>query len=200
MATVSIVIAGIALSVSLLTAWLTLLRRGTVCMTRPTVIYFGPDGGPPREDRSGQKVYLRALLYSTSKRGRIFESMYVRVRRGETSQNFNIWVYGDRSLERGSGLFVGETGVAANHHFILPADGTQFEFLPGVYDFEVYGSLVGGPAVIKLFSERLQVPADLAGSLKTRSHGLFFDWGADSQAYHPHVRKTSERLPGEEAG
>src|SRR2546427_296072 len=36
-----------ALAASGLTAWLTLFRRGTVYMTRPTVIFFGPDGGPP---------------------------------------------------------------------------------------------------------------------------------------------------------
>jgi hypothetical protein len=44
--------------------------------------------------------------------------MYVALSRNETRQNFNIWVYGaEKKLVRGSGLFVGETGVEANHHF-----------------------------------------------------------------------------------
>ena len=86
-------------------------------MSRPTVIYFGPHywhpqpGAPP-------KVYLRTLLFSTSKRGRVVESMHIVIARNEARQTFNIWVYGDEKLVRGSGLFVGETGVAANHHFL----------------------------------------------------------------------------------
>jgi hypothetical protein len=56
-------------------------------------------------DRGGSKVFLRTLLYSTSKRGVVIENMYVTARRGETRQNFNIWVYRDSGrLSRGSGL------------------------------------------------------------------------------------------------
>ena len=102
---ISFVISALALVVSMVTAWLTLFRRGTVLMTQPTVIYFGPDG-PPSSANHPLKVYLRTLLYATSKRGCIIESMYTRVRRGETTQNFNIWVYGEDKLTRGSGLFV----------------------------------------------------------------------------------------------
>jgi len=36
----SLVISGLALGVSSLTAWLTLFRRGTIKMTQPTVIFF----------------------------------------------------------------------------------------------------------------------------------------------------------------
>ena len=123
---ITIAISGLPLGVSALNAWLTLFRRGTVKMTQPTVIFFGPDkpteksGGPP-------KVYLRTLLFSTSKRGRVIQSMHVTLRRNETVQNFNIWVHGDDKLVRGSGLFVGETGVAANHHFLTPRDCNSFQ-------------------------------------------------------------------------
>jgi hypothetical protein len=75
-----------------------MFRRGTVRMTAPTVIFFGPDGGPSEDRKLSAKVFLRTLLYSTSKRGRIVESMYVRLRRGESAQTFNIWVYGDTTL------------------------------------------------------------------------------------------------------
>jgi hypothetical protein len=108
------------LAISSLTAWLTLLRRGKVKLTQPTVIYFGPDRPRGKEERAPPKVYLRALLFATSKRGRVIESMHVTLARNEASQTFNIWVYGDDRLVRGSGLFVGETGVAANHHFLAP--------------------------------------------------------------------------------
>src|ERR1700677_3724031 len=146
---ISLVLSVLSLALSILTAWLTLLRRGKLRMTRPTVIYFGPDGGP-RKDAT-LKVFLRTLLYSTAKRGRVIESMYVRLRRAESTQNFNIWTYGEKGeLRRGSGLFVPETGVEANHHFLLPSDGTHFKFLPGEYHLEVFVSSVNAAPKILL--------------------------------------------------
>jgi hypothetical protein len=91
----SITISALALSVSTVTAWLTLFRRGTVKMTQPTVIFFGPDTPRSRDHLALPKVYLRTLLFSTSKRGHVIESMHVALRRNETHQNFNIRVYGE---------------------------------------------------------------------------------------------------------
>ena len=108
---ISVTISVLALCVSAVTAWLTLFRRGTVKMTQPTVIYFGPDSPRSRDEVPLPKVYLRTLLFATSKRGRVVESMHIALSRNETNQNFNIWVYGDERLVRGSGLFVGETGI-----------------------------------------------------------------------------------------
>ena len=93
----SITVSVLALAVSSVTAWLTLFRRGTVKMTQPTVIYFGPDTPRSRDETPLPKVYLRTLLFATSKRGRVVESMHVALSRNETHQNFNIWVYGDAS-------------------------------------------------------------------------------------------------------
>lgn len=117
---ITVTISVLALAVSATTAWLTLFRRGTVKMTQPTVIYFGPDRPRLRDDVPLPKVYLRTLLFATSKRGRVIESMHVSLARNETHQNFNVWVHCDDKLVRGSGLFVGESGVAANHHFLTP--------------------------------------------------------------------------------
>ena len=88
---VSLAISTLSLSVSGL-VWLTLFRRGTVKMTQPTVIFFGPDTPRSHSDTPLPKVYLRTLLFSTSKRGRVIESMHVVLSRNETHQNFNIWV------------------------------------------------------------------------------------------------------------
>src|SRR4051812_21290578 len=99
---VSIAVSVIALGISATTAWLTLFRRGTVRMTQPTVIFFGPDMSRNREETPLPKVYLRTLLFSTSKRGRIIESMHVALARNETLQTFNVWVHGDEKLVRGS--------------------------------------------------------------------------------------------------
>src|ERR1700722_17943591 len=140
---IAIVISVLSLLVSITTAWLTLFRRGTVKMTQPTVIFLGPDSPRSNLDSPLPKVFLRTLLFSTSKRGRIVESMHVALLRNETHQNFNIWVYGNEKLVRGSGLFVGETGVAANHHFLTPRDGSGFRFTEGRYRLEVFAHLLG---------------------------------------------------------
>jgi hypothetical protein len=177
-----LLIAVMALVISGVTAWLTLFRRGTIRMTQPTLLFFGPDGagGPP-------KVFLRTLLYSTAKRGQIIENMFVRLRRGETVQNFNIWAYGDGPLARGSGLFVGENGVTCNHHFLVPKDGTNFEFGAGDYIVEACASLVGATRPVLLHRTALTVLKDHADAMKTKGAGVFFDWGPDSRAYHAHV-------------
>jgi len=185
--TISLVVSVLALAISGLTAWLTLLRRGTVLMTQPTVIFFGPDGGST-EDSPRMKVFLRTLLYATSKRGCIIESIYIRLRRGETSQTFNIRVYGDKDhLNRGSGLHVPESGVATNHHFLLPADGTAFSFLHGSYKVEVFASIVGENGPRLLHEVDLELNGQEAEALKSGTRGVYFDWGPEAGKYHNHI-------------
>src|SRR6266576_890906 len=132
----------LALLVSGITAWLTFFRKGQLVMTQPTVVFFGPDGS--RFDTDKNKIYLRTLLYSTAKRGQVLESLHVSLQRNESKQNFNIWVYGEKgNLKRGSGLFVGQEGVTFDHHFLLPEDGADFQFLSGTYRLIVFAKLVG---------------------------------------------------------
>lgn len=157
-------------------------------MTRPAVVYFGADGPIGWSTPVPKKVFLRTLLYSTGKRGQVIESMYVTLRRGESRQTFNVWTYGDDKLARGSGLFVGETGVVVNHHFMLPGDGTQFQFLAGEYEVQVFASVVGVDSPHKLSSVRLVVSDAVALQLEVPEYGVYFDWGPDSQSYASHVR------------
>lgn len=184
---IPIAISILALSVSAATAWLTLFRRGTIKMTQPTVIYFGPDYSASTRASALPKVYLRALLFATSKRGRVIDCMYVALTRNETRQNFNIWVYGNEKLVRGSGLFVGETGVEANHHFLTPHDGSAFRFTEGRYRMDVFAKLLGDSRHTLLSSQVLEIPHEIAGQLENPSAGLYFDWGPDSSRYLPHV-------------
>jgi len=179
----------LALAVSATTAWLTLFRRGSVKMTQPTVIYFGPDARRARDCVPPPKVYLRTLLFSTSIRGRVIESMHVSLGRNETHQTFNVWVHGDDKLVRGSGLFVGESGVAANHHFLTPRDGSSFQFSAGLYRLEVYARLLGDRRPKLLFSQELEVAPHIALALEDPGTGVYFDWGADSPRYLSHVDK-----------
>jgi len=160
-------------------------------MTQPTVVFFGPDGGTPsRQPRP--KVFLRSLLFSTSKRGPVIESLHVRLSRGETRQNFNIWVYGDHDkLLRGSGLFVGETGIATNHHFLLPEDAPKYTFTPGTYIVELFARTLGEKTHRLLFSHAFEVTEPLSKALEEPVCGLYFDWGPDSARYLPHIDRRT---------
>jgi hypothetical protein len=179
----------LALAISATTAWLTLFRRGTVRMTQPTTIFFGPDTPRSGGRLALPKVFLRTLLFATSKRGRIIECMHVSLARNETHQTFNIWVYGDEKLVRGSGLFVGETGIAANHHFLTPDDGNHFKFSSGRYHLHVYARLLGDRTHSPLFVQELEITPDIAAQLEEPGTGIYFDWGPGSARYLPHVEK-----------
>lgn len=180
--TLAILVSVFSLALSALTLWLTLLRKGSLRMTRPTIIFFGPDG-----EGGAPKVFIRALLYSTGKRGLLIENMYLRLRRGESTQTFNVWVHGDDRLARGSGLFVGSDGVTLNHHFLHPRDGTRFDFLPGQYSVEVFANLVGASRPVPL--SQIPLPLSDVGSnaIISKKAGVYFDWGPDSQSYYSHI-------------
>jgi hypothetical protein len=184
----ALVISALALTTSAVTAWLTLLRSGTVKMTQPTVIFFGPDG--PREARgsTSPKVFLRTLLFSTAKRGRIIENIYVTLSCEDISQDFNVWAYGERNeLVRGSGLFVGETGVEANHHFLIAPDSDNFAFISGTYRLDVFAHLLGEKHRRILFSQTLKVSTEEAEIIGEQNAGLYFDWAPDKTRYVSHI-------------
>lgn len=185
-----IVIAALALAVSVLTAWLTFFRAGRLRMTQPTVVFFGPDGGPVQQGRTRRlKVYMRTLLFSTARRGHTIESLYVNLHRGESKQNFSIWVYGNDRLSRGSGMYVPLEGIACNHHFLLPADGTDFRLLAGDYVLRVFAKKVSGPHAEQLAAINLRVSEAQAHELQEKDAGIYFDWGPDQHAYHAHIER-----------
>jgi len=161
-------------------------------MTRPNVIFFGFDSTPGKPD---PKIFLRGLLYSTSKKGQLIENLYVRLARGESIQNFSVWVYGQtKDLSRGSGLFVGSDGVAANHHFLLAPDQRAFKFQAGAYRLQVFGHIVGKTRPLPLFDTELTISNGDEESLKDNAIGVYFDWGPESQKYYSHIDKKPEHL------
>jgi hypothetical protein len=183
MEAISILISVIALLVSLITLWLTRYRKGTIKMTRPTVIYLGPDGSGNEHN----KIFIRTLLYSTSDRGQYIENMYIKLSRGEMTQNFNIWVYGDQhNLARGSGLFVSKDGLATNHHFLLPNDSLSFTFKQADYKLEVYAELVNHKPE-KIYTQALTISDAQAAALLTQEAGIYFDWAPNTQSYQSHI-------------
>jgi hypothetical protein len=181
----------VALTLSAITAWLTWFQRGKLMMTQPTTIFFGPDGS--HFESRINKIYLRTLLYSSSRRGQVVESMHVTLSRGETKQNFSIWVHGhNNELSRGSGLFVAHEGISMNHHFLLPPDGSDFKFLPGKYNLSVWAKLVSDSTLIQLKSISLEITESQSKSLEDPHCGLYFDWGPDQNSYYAHLDQKPE--------
>jgi hypothetical protein len=178
----------LALFVSGITAWLTFFRKGALKATQPTTVYLGLDGiNDPSVSVKNNKVYLRTLLYSTSKRGHLVESIYVSVKRNESHQNFNIWVYGEPELKRGSGLFVPQGGVTFDHHFLLPADGANFNFLAGNYQLTMYARIVGNKNKVELCELNLSITDKLAQEMLPEKSGCHFDWSPDQNRYYGHT-------------
>ena len=134
-------------------------------MTQPTKIFFGRDKPRTCDDEGLPKVFLRTLLFSTAKHGRVIESLHLALYHNETHQNFTTWVYGERDqLMLGSGLFVGETGIAANHHFLAP-DDSQFRYTEGQYRVDVIARLHGDRDSKLVFSQELTISCEGAAAL-----------------------------------
>lgn len=179
----SLIISGLALVVSITAAWLTLFRRGKLRMTRPVLVGFLYDlpAGEP-------KVFFRSMLFATGQRGHIVESMFLKVRRGESSQTFNFWMYGEtKALLIGSGLRVGEEGVASNHHFLPPKNENTFSFLAGEYVIEVYARIIKRSATVLLSTVKVALTEEQAAALRDKNRGILFTWGPDAQSYYAHV-------------
>jgi hypothetical protein len=191
----AIVISICALGVSLLTMWATLFRRGRLYMSQPTQILLGPDG--PTFDGSW-KIYLRSLMYTTGKRGIVIENMFVEVSKGETIINFPIWVLGEERLARGGGLFVGEQGAIANHHFLQSRETEKWVFRSGDYRLQVYAQLAGKKAAELLFETILTISSDQSKELETSNTAIFFDWGPKSRSYLSHIDRRISKGPGSE--
>jgi len=152
-------------------------------------VYFGPDG-PPGNPEAKPKVFLRFLLYATGKRGHIVEAMFARLTHAETRQTFDIWVYGDKELRRGSGLHVPPEGVATNHHFLLPGDESAYHFHAGTHSLEVWASVVGQTSPLSLAAVVVEVSDAHAAALASGQGGLYFDWNAEQHTYRPHLRRN----------
>lgn len=181
----SIALSSLALGISATTFWFTLLRRGRIAMTRPTIVCFAFDSEPLIP-----KIFLRTLLYSTSLKGKVIESMYARLSSRRSEQVFSFWGYAEgKDVVPGSGLYVGQTGFAANHHFVLPMSRDDYEFLADDYTIEVFARLVGKTKAISLMKIELALTQEHAAALKQRK-GVMFELALDENRY---VGRVGER-------
>lgn len=187
----SIVISIFSLCIAVATAWLTLFRRGRLAMTRPNVVFFGFDTAP----KTTAKIFLRTLLYSTALRGQVIEGMFAKLHHAGSEQIFSFWGYGETNqLVPGSGLYVGQTGIAVNHHFVLSVHQPAYEFSKGDYEIEVFVRLVGRKTPIRLSGFKLTLSAEHAGIL-ARHGGVLFELNPDGRGYVGHARDKDDELP-----
>lgn len=181
MTTIPLLISVVSLLLSVTVAWLTLLRRGNLGMTQPMLIGFLYENEQP-------KIFFRAMLYATGKRGHIVEALYVKVRHADSTQTFSFWMYGEtKELKIGSGLRVGDDGVSFNHHFLPPKDASSFKFPVGEYAIDAYARILNRNAPVLLSTVRLTLSSELAAGLCDRTNGVLFTWSPDSQDYRGNV-------------
>lgn len=175
-------IASLSLTISFATLWLAYLRRGTIRMTRPTMIALTHDGpsGPA-------KVFLRTLLYCTAKRGRIVENIFVKLHDADSVRTFPIWGYGDERLARGSGIHVAFDGLTCNHHFLLAHEGRKYAFRPGNLRIEVYASPLHSIRPTLLSTIDLVLTEEHSVALERTDAAAFFNWSPEDANYKAHI-------------
>ena len=180
-AVVSLVVAILALVVSFLTLWIAHLKRGTVKLARPSQFYFGADGrkgaldGPP-------KVFLRALLYTSGRRGLVVEYLWAQVTQRERQQTFNVWVHGDNELRRGAGLHISDAGVTTGHHFLL-SENEGFAFQSADIELEIFARISSKSDPIRLWHQTVPIGSEQAEALNEGGSGLYFDLSPRRESY-----------------
>ncbi len=186
---VSPVVSIAAFGISLFTLWFTILRRGEVRSTHPSFIAIRYDFVGKKAPQA--KIFHRALLYSTGKRGHAVESLFLRVREGARHEEFSFWGYGDKDLVRGSGLFVPENGIATNHHFNPLDTNKLFLFSKGTYSLELVAKLAGGDRLFSLWTVTVEMPEGVFGNTVTDDTAVFFSWSPGQKRYIASVEQRS---------
>ncbi len=169
----------LSLVISGLTFWLTRIRKGSLKMTRPSIICFLGQNGSDEP-----KIFIRTLLYATSDQGQYIQNMFIRLCQSEKIINFNVWAYVDKELVRGSGLYVSKGGISTYHHFLLPKNET-WDFIPGEYKVEVFVETVD-KSTKKIFEQLLTLTSEQSHGLK-QSKALYYDWIPNVEKYLPHL-------------
>ena len=166
-------------------------------MTNPTLIVFTNDRVLTPERPTIPKIFLRTLIYSTGKRGYVIENMFVNLRRERTvEQPFHIWGFGEKTLVRGSGLFIDQTGHAAYHHFTQRATAPDFAFTSGQYELEVFAVRAGRAKPRRLCFVRLTVALGPDEVLEQIGSAYWFDWDPEQNRYYGRFERRVELLIG----
>lgn len=178
----------LSLRVAVSAAWLTLFGRGRLAMTKPSIVFFGFDAVP----KTTAKIFLPTLVYSTAVRGQVVEGMIAELRHGGGDQVFSFWGYGKTNqLVAGCGPYVGQTGIAVKHHFVLSVHQPAYEFTQGEYAITVFARLVGKTTPVKLTEFMLSV-SEVHAAILARRGGVLFELNADGRGYAGHLRDEGD--------
>lgn len=179
--------------------WATQFNHGRLRMTQPSLLCLKrefPFGRP--------KIFLRTCLFTTGSRGRVIEHMFLMVRNEMGTYLFDFWGHTTEQakLTLGSGLFVGSTGVASDHHF-NPREGNHGEFVysAGEYVIEVFATIVGKTKARKLLEITFTVTSEQAAEvIQIPKREMYLLWNADTRRYDTHVRHDNKPLESEPIG
>jgi hypothetical protein len=189
---IAIVISVASLLLSSYAIWVAQFNRGRLKMTQPTLLCMKREFPGARP-----KIFLRTCLFTTGTKGHVIENMFLNVRQGYGSYRFDFWGHTeDHKLTLGSGLYVGSTGVASDHHF-NPREGSgdDFLFVDGEYFIEVFATIVGHKKSEKLLDLKFTVDGLQAAELiQIPTRELYLLWNADTRSYDGHVRHDNKPL------
>src|SRR5579859_789417 len=114
--------------------WQVQFNHGRLKMSQPTLICLKREFPSMRP-----KIFLRTLLFTTGPKGRVIENMFLRIHQQYGTYVFDFWGHTEnRVLTLGSGLFVGSTGIASDHHFNPHENSPDFLYVNGNYVIEVF--------------------------------------------------------------
>jgi hypothetical protein len=177
-------ISGLSLALSAYALWQVQFNHGRLKMTQPTLLCL------KREQPSMRpKIFLRTLLFATGPKGRVIENMFLKVHQNNLVYNFDFWGHTEGGkLTLGSGLFVGPTGLACDHHFNLRDDSNTFLFLNGDYSVEVFATVVGRKQPDKLAALTFNVDGlQSAELIQIPKREMFLRWNAENRSYDGRV-------------
>lgn len=174
-----IVLSTAAIILSGLTLYFVNFWGGKITMVKPSQIWFGFS----KPNQKGAAVFIKTLLYTSGLQGRVVESMYVTLSKGETKQSFNIWNIGQGSnMYRPGGLRVSKSGYLGDHVFLLPKNSQEFQFTDGKYTLEIYAHVAGDNSPLKLQTVKLDIPPSLSNKANNK-RGIYFDLHSDAAEY-----------------
>ena len=171
--TFSLFLSTLALGISALTAWLTLLRKGKLRMTNPTPLTL-------QYENNIAKISFSTMFYSSAFRGQVVESMYVVLRQKHQTCTFNRWVYKNNSTACAGGLYVRPEGIAQVHQFY---SSSRFVFQPGDLVIEIYAILANMRRKEFIKTIILEIPQEKRAACYDDSESIDFEWEPDRNRY-----------------
>jgi len=113
--------------------------------------------------------------------------MYVVLASEGRKESFILWGYGDQNLAVGGGIFVGEQGLVANHHFLNSPLNAPYQFKNGACRLEVFAKLIDRTKSLLLFSTDLFINEEQCAALSHPRNSIIFVLNPGDRTYSSYV-------------